>query len=200
MLLVLIDNRVRDIPYIVASLTPDTEYIIFDFFEDNMHFIKLQITRSYDSVAIIQHNYESDDYWLIRDSSNAIVYNLETTDPDLNTWQQYIDFLSWLKNERGVAYIDLMACNLWANPGWRYMIETVRTRYGIHIRASIDITGEGGNFILESDNFDTIGVYFTADILNYKYAFFAVTHLTGFFLPTWNYYPYILPDSNLATW
>lgn len=198
MYLVLIDSRVRDVLSIVSSLTTDTEYITFDFFADNIQSIQDKITKQYYSVAIIQHNYLLDEYRLVVDSSDAIIYNLETTDPGLNTWQQYIDFLHWLKNERGVAYVDLMACDLWANPGWRYMIETVRSTRGIYLRASIDITGAGGNFILESDNFNTIGVYFTADILNYKYAFFTQAFFDGLFNPTFNYTPYTLPDTNLA--
>ena len=196
MLLVLIDNRVRDISFIASSLTNDTEYIIFDFFEDTISSIQDKITKQYDSVGIIQHNYKSDEYWLVRDSSNAIVYNLESLDPELNTWQQYIDFLLWLKNERGVAYVDLMACDLWEEPGWRYMIETIRSTRGIYLRASIDKTGAGGDFILESDNFNTIGVYFTDEILNYKYAFYAMPY--GFNFSSTIYFPYILPDSNLA--
>jgi len=198
MRLVLIDKRITDIPNIVNSLTPDTEYQTFEWFGD-IPTIKQNITKNYESVAIIQHYYPHNAavYQLVYDTSFAIVENLGTEDPSLNTWSQYIDFLLWLKNERGANHIDLMACNLWANADWRYMIETVRETYDICIRASIDATGEGGDFILESDNFDTIGVYFTDNILQYKYSFFPygnAGYMTGFY----NYTPYTLPSNNLA--
>lgn len=198
MRLVLIDSRIKDIPNIVNSFTDDTEYQIFEWFGD-IPTIKQNITKTYESVAIIQYNYSYNAavYKLVYDTSLCTVEYLETEDPSLNTWSQYIDFLLWLKNERGANYIDLMACGLWASADWRYMIETVRATYGIYIRASIDATGEGGDFILESDNFDTIGVYFTNNILQYKYNFYpyAVTYnMAGFY----NYVPYTLPSNNLA--
>jgi hypothetical protein len=196
MRLVLLDNRIRDHQSIIDSLTDDTECVIFDF-RSNIESIKSQIVKSYESVAIIQHNYEIDVYRLVLDCSSSIVHNLETVDPALDSWQEYIDFLRWLKMERGANHIDLMACNLWSNPNWRYMIETVRTVHDIYIRASVDITGEGGDFILESDNFDTIGVYFTSAILDYKYSFFMFPNpaYAGYF----GYNTYRLPTTNAAS-
>ena len=196
MRLVLVDNRVQDHKGIIDSLTEDTEYLNFEF-QCDIESIKDKITKTYESVAIIQHNYDYEVYRLVIDFSNSILDDLETVDPALNSWQEYIDFLLWLKNERGTNYIDLLACNLWANPNWRYMIETVRSVYDIYIRASVDITGEDGDFILESDNFDTIGVYFTENILNYKYNFyyFPFSGAPGYN----NYLPYTLPSNNLYT-
>jgi hypothetical protein len=195
MRLVLVDNRIRDHQSIIESLTNDTEYLNFEFRSD-IESIKTRITKSYESVAIIQHNYELDVYRLVFDFSNSIVHDLETVDPALDSWQEYIDFLRWLKTERGVIHIDLLACNLWANANWWYMIHTVRTVHDIHIRASIDITGEDGNFILESDGVDTIGIYFTESILQYKYNFYynADPKEGG----NVNYVSYVLPPHNLA--
>ena len=196
MRLVLIDNRIRDHQSIIDSLTDDTEYVIFEF-RSNIESIKSQIVKSYESVAIIQHNYEIEVYRLVLDCSSSIVNDLETVDPTLESWQEYIEFLRWLKTERGANQIDLMACNLWSNPNWRYMIETVRTVHDIYIRASVDITGEGGDFILESDNFDTIGVYFTSAILDYKYSFYMFPNpgYAGYF----GYNTYRLPTTNAAS-
>ena len=196
MRLVLIDNRIRDHQSIIDSLTDDTEYVIFEF-RSNIESIKSQIVKSYESVAIIQHNYEIEVYRLVLDCSSSIVNDLETVDPTLESWQEYIEFLRWLKMERGANQIDLMACNLWSNPNWRYMIETVRTVHDIYIRASVDITGEGGDFILESDNFDTIGVYFTSAILDYKYSFFMFPNpaYAGYY----GYNTYRLPTTNAAS-
>jgi hypothetical protein len=183
----------------VDSLTESTEYITFDFRTDSINDIQSKITKNYENVAIIQHNYEIDVYrFVLNGMQNSIVDNLETEDPNLESWQTYIDFLKWLKTERGASYIDLLACDLWANANWRYMIETVRQRDGLYIRASLDRTGEGGDFILESDNFDTIGVYFTNAILDYKYAFFAYPTAN---IPSgyYNYTKYVLPSTNPAS-
>jgi hypothetical protein len=196
MYLVLIDRRIKDIPSIVNSLTENTEYLTFEHRGD-IESIKKCITGNYESVAIIQHKYNMDVYRFVFDFSNAILDNLEQVDPELESWTEYIDFLLWLKNERGANYIDIMACDLWSDSNWRYMIEKTRSKYGIYIRASLDKTGTGGNFILESDNFDTIGVYFTENILQYRYYFFdypTTSQYTGFI----NYNSYNLPSSNLA--
>ena len=199
MYLVLIDTRIRDIPFIVESFTENTEYITFDFRTETFESLQAKITKNYESVAIIQHNYELDVYrFVLNGMQNAIIDNLETEDSNLESWTPYIDFLRWLKTERCVNFIDLLACDLWANSNWRYMIETVRQRDGIYIRASLDKTGEGGDFILESDNFDTIGVYFTNAILDYKYAFFEyplASMPSGFY----NYNRYVLPSTNPAS-
>ena len=93
-------------------------------------------------------------------------------DPELESWSEFIAFLQWLK-ENGAHYVDFLACDLWANKDWVYAIEKLRSMLSLTIRASIDITGADGNFVLESDNVDTIGVYFTPEILKYKYNFYS---------------------------
>ena len=172
MRLVLIDSRIDDITGISGSLTENTEYILFDYLTDTIASIRDKITNTYESVAIIQHNYKLPTYQLVSSSEVSKVVGLVTEDPNLETWKEYIGFLVWLKTEKGAEIIDLMACDLWADENWKYMIETVRARDGVYIRASIDRTGEGGNFVLESDGIDMVGVYFTEKILEYKYAFY----------------------------
>jgi hypothetical protein len=169
--LVLIDKRILDIDHIISSLDPTTEYILFDFHVDTIADIQERITKHYESIAIIQHNYNLPTYQLVANCAPSTLTDLGTADPALETWREYIAFLVWLKTDRGVHYVDLLACDLWANENWKYLIETIRTREGIHLRASVDITGEGGDFILESDGVDMVGVYFTEGILEYKYAF-----------------------------
>ena len=194
MRLILIDSRIIDITSISESFTDQTEHIVFDFFTDTISSIKDKIVSNYESVAIIQHNYSNLTYQLVSNSEHSQLIEVQSQDPNLDTWQEYIDFLAWLKIEKGAEFVDLLACNLWADENWKYMIETVRTRDGVHIRASIDITGDGGNFVLESDGVDTIGMYFTEGILDYKYAFYNY----GINLQQ-NYLAYTLPSTNPAT-
>ena len=196
MRLVLIDSRIDNITGISGSFAENTEYILFDYLTDTIASIQDKITNTYESVAIIQHNYKLPTYQLVSSSEFSEVLGLEIKDPNLDTWKEYIEFLVWLKTERGAEFIDLMACDLWADPNWRYMIETVRARDGVYIRASLDTTGAGGNFVLESDGVDMIGVYFTEKILEYKYAFYTAS------FPSQRYqllYTYTLPLSNPGT-
>ena len=180
MRLVLIDNRIKEIDDITDSLTPDTEYKVFDHENDTIPNIQNRIVKNYESVAIIQHNYNFPYYKLVNNCANSTLTDLATEDPELDSWSEYIAFLVWLKIERGVEFVDLLACNLWADDNWKYMIETVRNREGVHIRASLNITGAGGDFILESDGVDMVGIYFTEDILDYKYVFLASGHTTQY--------------------
>jgi hypothetical protein len=114
--------------------------------------------------------------WVVHVADVRNAAGVDVVDPELATWQAFADFLEWLRVERGTQCLDLLLCNVWSNPNWVYVIERLRVRCGIHIRASLNITGEGGDFVLESDGVDMVGVYFTPAILDYNYAF-ALTSL-----------------------
>jgi len=171
--LILIDSRVTGINDILASLTPDTESIVFDFGLDTFETIQSRILKSYTSVSIAQHNYGLPRFNMVMGTTPACVKDIHKVDPELESWAEFIAFLQWLK-QNGANYIDFLACDLWANQDWVYAIEKLRSRLGLSIRASVDITGADGNFILESDNVDTIGIYFTPEIMKYKHNFFSI--------------------------
>lgn len=196
---VFIDSRINDIPNIISAFESDINYYVFDFYNDTFSDLKDKLTNDYESIGIIQHNTYSSTYKLLENSNDSVVENVTENDAELQTWSDYIDFLKWMYTNKNVVTIDLFACDLWDDSNWKYVIENVQLKNNIHIRASLNITGTGGNFILESDNFDTIGTYFTEDILQYKYAFGFQTY-TGF-EPYGNRYfePYILPDGNPGT-
>jgi hypothetical protein len=66
-----------------------------------------------------------------------------------------------------------MACALYSDPNWKYVIDELQTRLAINIRASLDNTGApamGGNWILESDSANLKDVYFTDAIDGWKNA------------------------------
>ena len=62
MFLVLIDNRIISYQNIIDSLTPETDYVLFDYSNDTIDDIKSRITNSYESVGIVQHNYTLTNY------------------------------------------------------------------------------------------------------------------------------------------
>jgi hypothetical protein len=176
--LILIDSRILGKDDIISSLTLDTESMVFDIWADTFESIQRRIQKPYASVAIAQHNYASPTYAMTCSMEPAFLEDIINTDPELTTWSKFIEFLQWLKNN-GATNVDLLACNLWANSNWVFVIEQMRSRLGLTIRASVDITGKDGNFVLESDNVDMIGIYFTEGILQYKHNFY-VSHITTF--------------------
>lgn len=170
--LILIDTRLPDIDAIETSLTPNTEFIEFDFYIDSFATLKNKITKSYDNIAIAQHNYKNPFYKLLDTMSIANILEVENNDPTLDSWKEFTQFLIWLKTEHNTTCLDFLACDIWANNEWKYIINTLKIQTQLQIRASVDTTGSDGNFILESDNVDTIGIYFTEEITKYKYSFY----------------------------
>ena len=197
--LLFIDTRIPDIENIRNSVTENTHCILFDYTTDTLVTIKNQIQCTYVNVGIIQHNYDASTFQLLKSSPQSTLSNVSTIDPTLTTWREYIEFFEWF-TANGTQHIDLFACNVWADTNWRYVIETIRNIYAVHIRASINITGEGGDFVLESDNVDTIGIYFLQEILDYKYAFYYAP--VGSSDPNYLYaknYEFSFPSTNLGT-
>jgi hypothetical protein len=171
---VFIDSRISDINTIVSAFTEDVNYYIFDWNVDTLDILKSKLTQDYETVGIIQHNYYTATYQILCNETSSVLTNVYSEDPDLLTWSNYIGFLQWMYSNCNITAVDLFACDLWSNYNWVYVIQTIRDKFGVHIRASVNITGFGGDFILESDNFNTIGVYFTENILQYMYVFASV--------------------------
>ena len=191
--LILIDSRVPDVSSIIETLTPETENIVFDYFRDSFATLQRYITKSYTSVAIVQHKYGLPTFQLVDAMSPAILEQLSEVDPEMNSWSEFLAFVRWLKTN-GVENVDLLACDLWSDVNWRYAITKMEETI-VTVRASIDITGADGNFVLESHNVDTIGLYFTPEILHYKHNFFSSvspTNTNGY--P--NYTPFVLPATS----
>ena len=194
-LLILIDSRVPDVNSILETLTPETESIVFDYSTDTFETIQSKIVKPYSSVAIAQHKYGLPTFQLLASMSPALLEQLEQTEPELNSWSEFSTFILWLK-DNGADTVDLLACDLWADMNWRYAIQKMRENSNMTIRASIDITGADGNFILESDNADMVGLYFTSEISNYKYNFYNKVSYEYASSYSTNYIPVTLPTTN----
>ncbi len=169
--LLLIDSRILDISEVTSHVMPDVDTVIFQYFGDTFESLKEKITSQYESVCIVQHNYKFSDFKLINSMEPCEIDSIISSDPELNSWSPIIEFFSWLKSERSVRIIDLLYCNIWSDSNWVYAIEQLEHKTGIDIRASVNLTGAGGDFIMESDNVDLIGVYFTPEINTYKHSF-----------------------------
>ena len=120
-------------------------------------------------------------------SKSCIVAQVETLDPALESWAQFRDFIVWCKTECGAAHFDLMACALYSNPDWKYIIDTLAApapeQTGVDIRASTDDTGSatlGGNWFLESHaGINVKDAYFTDMIDGFRGILFSYSSHTA---------------------
>ena len=128
----------------------------------------------FDSVCIMQHsNIEDYGYKLIHSEPiNSVIKDVKETDPNLQSWSSFVTFIQNLKTIYGITTLDLVACALYANSNWRYIIDTISSQQNITIRASNDNTGtslRGGDWVLETNDINLTNVYFTPEIYNWKY-------------------------------
>jgi len=174
--LLLIDSRIKESNIVTQSLTSDSLFVIFDYFNDSLQDIINKITSlnvsTFDSVGIFQENYFLSEYQFVQSFETSFLENVENIDPMLLSWKSYELFISYLVNELQINNIDLLSCNTLNNSNWTYVINYFKNKYNITIEYSTDNTGsalEKGNFILESNNTNLIEKYFTDNILNYPY-------------------------------
>ena len=180
--LLLIDNYVDNYIKIVNSIDISfVDVIIFDNQDTYLTIIekirKLPSSsptesQKYNAIGILQHYYDLPLYQLTHQEKLSTVANIAVLEPELSSWAEYINFIKTLQTEFSVTYLDLLACSLYSNPNWKYIIDTIETTTQIIIRSSIDNTGSsslGGNWFLETHtgvNLKT--VYFTNEIDNYN--------------------------------
>jgi alpha-tubulin suppressor-like RCC1 family protein len=178
--LLLIDNRINDISTVTQSLNIDTTYIIIDYDNDTYDSIISKISKisenenvlSYNNVGVFQENYDLDCYQFINSFEKSLLENVEELDNNLYSWSQFKLLISYFKNVLMASNIDLMGCNIHSNINWNFVIEKIQNEIKININSSNDNTGNAqldGNWILESNNKDLIGSYFTENIKTYNF-------------------------------
>jgi uncharacterized protein YjbI with pentapeptide repeats len=144
-------------------------------------------TQAFENIAILQHAGFSDRGYKLIDAEDhfACIENVEERDPNLSSWSGFITFIKSLFHlsptpapaPAETHTLDLMACALYSDSNWRFIIDRLASENQMTIRASVDNTGAqsiGGNWILEassssSETTDLTTVYFTQDIANWKY-------------------------------
>lgn len=174
---------------ILTNLSGKT-YLNIGLVQHNISYIDLQyeyyVKTEYDEY--IEVSYDASDSTYI--SQNGEIYDIslvltkkntikkwkmvETMDEcilstdDYVSWKQFTDFLGVLKLQN-TTHFDFLACNLWNDDDWVNAIEYLSQNI-LPIRASSNNTGWEGDFILESDNFSMIDVYFTDKVLKYSFS------------------------------
>ena len=191
--LVLIDKRVTDYAAIVnaVDVSNDAHYIVFDVFElggtgtgtgtgSDGPFAAIQAKISelnipaFTSVGLVQHNNNAPFYQMFGPACDppATIMGVETADPTLQTWSGVAGFITALKTNYGIQNFDLMACALYSDANWKYVIDALTVQTGVTIRASTDDTGAaalGGDWFLESHTGVNLkDVYFTEAIEEYR--------------------------------
>ena len=194
--ILLIDKRVDDYETIVGATDPELCIpILFDYYTDTIDDIKARIlTACCESevaptptptptptdnatqrcIGLLQHNYNRPFYNLVAGDTSSVILGVTDHDPDLATWAPLRDLITWCNTTPCIqtGYFDMMACALYSNLDWKYIIETLSAQTCVTIRASTDDTGAaslGGDWFLESHtgvNLKT--VYFTEAIEDYR--------------------------------
>ena len=158
--ILLIDTRVSHYEAIIAAVDPAlSKGITFDYYTDTFDTLKERMASSgvlANSVGLVQHNYKMPTFKMVdaqTTSSTSTIEQVEIQDSELSTWAPLKEFIEWCKTELSTAHFDMMACAIYSNPDWKYVIDTLSTQTGVEIRASTDDTGAsslGGNWFLES--------------------------------------------------
>ena len=134
----------------------------------------------FDCVGIIQHMVQpSIGYKFVEKYGGsaggdepAIIQDIQSRDANLVSWAPFASFIQSLKTVYHMTTLDLMACALYANPDWKYVIDTLAVQQNLTIRASLDNTGtsvDDGNWVLETNNVSLTTVYFTDKIYDWQY-------------------------------
>ena len=195
---ILVDKRIQDHETIVAAIKADgVRAIVFDVadidaqggasaassaasssssssFEYILDKIAALGVVSFSNIGIVQHNTGAPfhRFFAMTHGEESTVAAVETADPTLQTWAGFAAFITTLKNTYGVQNVDLMACALYSDPNWKYVIDTLVAQTGVTIRASTDDTGAaalGGDWFLESHTGVNLkDVYFTEAIEDFR--------------------------------
>ena len=170
--LILVDKRIHHHEDIInaVNVANNVHCILFDGFNMSSDDIRSKIQAlnipSFACVGLVQHNNNAPFYQMFGPNSQmSTVLDVESRDASLQSWSEPASFVGWLKTSFGVQYFDMMACAIYSNPDWKYVIDKLSGQTGVELRASTDNTGSsklGGNWFLESHNgVDLKTVYFT---------------------------------------
>ena len=183
----LVDQRIQGYETIVSAVKSDVRCIVFDV-EDRSHpsmvdYIKAKISdlnvASFDTIGLAKYNEHQSSYQMFGPSSpSATIDNVMTSDPTLQTWSYITDLFVWLKTTYTVKHFDMLACALYLDMNWKYIIDNLSTISGVEVRASSNRTGSnilGGDWILESTGVNLKNVYFDETIDNFE----GVLDITG---------------------
>lgn len=177
--LVLIDSRLPDISGITTSLTSTTDHIIFNYYTKTLETLYTDISSlatiksaKYINIALAQ------DFMFDRSLTVVNLSDTEAVISDIspyNSFSRFKTFLTNLRTDISTSTFNFLACNLYSFPDVSEILSTLYSQTSVTLRASTDFTGSTalgiGNYLMESDNTDISGTFFTSSINSYKHLF-----------------------------
>ena len=114
--LLILDSRIIDLSIIIESINENTRYIILDYYVDTITSLQDKINLlnvpNINKVGLLRHGYYLPRYKLVDQQAPSIVENIQTIDPDLNSWEPIKDFINFLKNNYQITTFDFLSCRL----------------------------------------------------------------------------------------
>jgi alpha-tubulin suppressor-like RCC1 family protein len=172
-----VDSVNESIDKIQKCLTPNTVMIPFDQATTTLDEMKILLRNlneeecvTLKKLAIIQDNEDNLETYSLFGHYDLV--DIEIKDPSLNTWSNFVDFVSFLDQEIGIENLDMLMCKIYSDANWRYIIAQIESSLTtLNIRSSDDNTGHiifDGDWTLESETVDVdmIRLYFTEEIKN----------------------------------
>lgn len=177
---ILFDHSLIDyLPEIQANTLSDTTVIVTFYNDDTFEEIKTYLRElnrhngiNFTNVALFQDNIGRKKYYNFVNEESSLIESLEYRDPEIQTWNKYQNFVTFMENEMGVQYFDLLLCKIDSNINWKYAIDKISSGLDfLQIRSSENITGHtmfDGDWVLESPDTDVnlINLYFSESIKN----------------------------------
>jgi hypothetical protein len=169
----LVDSFVAGHEAIVAAAKGDVAVVVFDSMADTYESLLTKISEkgltTVEYVGLVQHGSAMrHEYHILKAVAPAMLS--DATNPELPSWGSIVDFFKALKLAYNVSVIDLISCDLYSRPEWVEVINKLEALTDVKLRASSDATGNlanGGNWVMESDNVNIEGLYFTEAIKEY---------------------------------
>jgi hypothetical protein len=113
--LLLVDNTVSNYTQIVNSInTTISDVLVFDpnshTYNDIVTMIRGQSVTGnggYKSIGILQHNMLLPYYQCLKTEKKCTLLSVEINEPSLSSWNDYIGFITILKTEFSISFLDL---------------------------------------------------------------------------------------------
>lgn len=165
MALLLLDNRIQDLEFILRCLKSNVTPVLFDFKRDSFESITEKIPeKRYTHLGILKSPRLSDTYCLMESFGESVLKDVQRYDPALDTWTSFHLLVELCVSRLGVRCLD--------------MIEYFPTRdldylsyqWELPIRYSsspLGKTANGYNWTLNGESL--LHDYFTKDIESYPY-------------------------------
>jgi alpha-tubulin suppressor-like RCC1 family protein len=143
--LLLISNNIPNLNLLVDSINYNTKYYIYYNTTNLLEIIDF-LDNSIDNLGIVFNN----------NSTNNLFFNK-------------IGFFQKIVKKFSIKIVDFLACSLLNSILWKKYFNDLENILKIPIRASLDITGNSNNWILENYDIDIKDLYFNKNISLWNY-------------------------------